>query len=160
MDKTIMNKNTRNASFLIADDHRTLRGCLRNQLKADPGYQVVGESRQQGGSGQRHAFGLTLRELQVARAIVAGYSNKEIAQQCSIGEQTVKRHLACIFKKLGVCNRFELALFTVAHHLLDGPLSSLNGERPRRTTDSPIGTPLNGSGAPYSKTKDLVQDTV
>ena len=66
------------------------------------------------------AFGLTRRELQIVRAIVSGHSNRLIAQQSSISESTVKRHVTHIFDKLGASNRIEVALFAAHHRLLDG----------------------------------------
>jgi two-component system nitrate/nitrite response regulator NarL len=66
---------------------------------------------------RKKSFGLTPREREIISAIVAGYTNKDIAQKFSISEQTVKHHLTNIFDKLGVSNRLELALFAVNHHL-------------------------------------------
>jgi DNA-binding NarL/FixJ family response regulator len=66
------------------------------------------------------AFGLTPRELEIVRAVVAGSTNKEIAEQSGISENTVKTHLTHIFNKLGASNRVELALFAAHHRLLDG----------------------------------------
>jgi two-component system nitrate/nitrite response regulator NarL len=68
----------------------------------------------------KRRYNLTPRELEVISTIVAGYTNKDIAQKFSISEQTVKHHLTNIFDKLGVSNRLELALFAVNHHLADG----------------------------------------
>jgi len=68
---------------------------------------------------KRKSFGLTPRELEIVSTIVAGYTNKEIAEKFSISEQTVKHHLTNIFDKLGVSNRLELALFAVNHRLLE-----------------------------------------
>jgi len=62
-------------------------------------------------------YGLTPRELEIVTLVVAGYSNPDIAQRCSISEQTVKHHISNIFDKLGVSNRLELALFAVNHRL-------------------------------------------
>jgi two-component system, NarL family, nitrate/nitrite response regulator NarL len=62
---------------------------------------------------QRKKFGLTPRELEIVSAVVAGYSNKEIAEYFKISEDTVKHHLSNIFDKLGVSTRLELALFAV-----------------------------------------------
>lgn len=64
-------------------------------------------------------FGLTPRELEIVTLVVAGYSNPDIAQRCSISEQTVKHHVSSIFNKLGVSNRLELALFAVNHRITD-----------------------------------------
>jgi DNA-binding NarL/FixJ family response regulator len=66
------------------------------------------------------AFGLTRRELEILREVVAGYTNKEIAQRADISENTVKSHLTHIFDKLGASNRVELALFAAHHRLLGG----------------------------------------
>jgi two-component system nitrate/nitrite response regulator NarL len=66
------------------------------------------------------AFGLTRRELDIVRAIVNGFTNKQIAQQSAISESTVKRHVTHIFDKLGASNRIEVALFAAHHRLLDG----------------------------------------
>jgi two-component system, NarL family, nitrate/nitrite response regulator NarL len=68
--------------------------------------------------GSSPASTLTPRELQIIAAIVDGASNKDIAGQCGISEQTVKNHLMHIFDKLGVSNRLELALYVVHHKLL------------------------------------------
>lgn len=65
-------------------------------------------------------FGLTRREMEIVTLVVAGYSNPDIAQRCSISEQTVKHHVSNIFDKLGVSNRLELALFAVNHRLTAG----------------------------------------
>lgn len=67
----------------------------------------------------RKKFGLTPRELETVAAVVAGYTNRDIAKKFSLSEQTVKHHLTNIFDKLGVYSRLELAIFAVNHRLLD-----------------------------------------
>ena len=64
-------------------------------------------------------FGLTPREMEIVRAVVSGYANKEIAGQLSISEQTVKHHITSIFDKLGVYNRLELTLFVFHHGIVE-----------------------------------------
>src|SRR5215470_4349448 len=66
-----------------------------------------------GEEARQKKFGLTPRELEIVSAVVAGYSNKEIAEYFKISEDTVKHHLSNIFDKLGVSTRLELALFAV-----------------------------------------------
>lgn len=53
---------------------------------------------------------LSARELQVARAVSDGKSNKEVAAQLYISERTVKAHLGAVFDKLGVRDRVQLVL--------------------------------------------------
>jgi DNA-binding NarL/FixJ family response regulator len=66
----------------------------------------------------RKTFGLTPRELEVVGAIVEGCSNRDIAKQFHLSEETVKRHLSNIFDKTGVSTRLELALFAISHQLV------------------------------------------
>ena len=44
-------------------------------------------------------------------AVVAGCSNREIAEHFKIAKDTVKHHLSNLFDKLGVSTRLALALF-------------------------------------------------
>jgi DNA-binding NarL/FixJ family response regulator len=50
-------------------------------------------------------FGLTRREQQLARLIGQDLSNKEIASQLNLSEQTVKNHIHRMLRKLGVSDR-------------------------------------------------------
>jgi two-component system, NarL family, nitrate/nitrite response regulator NarL len=68
---------------------------------------------------EKKTYGLTPRELEVVTCIVEGCSNKDIAKQFTISEETVKRHLSNIFDKTGVSTRLELALFAISHKLVD-----------------------------------------
>jgi two-component system response regulator DegU len=61
---------------------------------------------------------LTRKEKEIVSLICHGYRNKEIAQQLDISEQTVKSHCNRIFKKVGVSDRLQLALYT--HKLWPG----------------------------------------
>ncbi len=54
--------------------------------------------------------GLTARQLEVARLLVQGCTNKAIAGMLSMSEGTVKVHIAAIFRALGVTNRTEAVL--------------------------------------------------
>jgi DNA-binding NarL/FixJ family response regulator len=67
----------------------------------------------------RKTFGLTPREMEVVGCIVEGCSNRDIAKQFGLSEETVKRHLSNIFDKTGVSTRLELAMFAIAHHLVN-----------------------------------------
>lgn len=53
---------------------------------------------------------LSPREMEVAKYVAKGYSNKQIAKAAFISEHTVKAHLRTIFEKLDVGDRLALAL--------------------------------------------------
>ena len=53
---------------------------------------------------------LSPRERQLLRLIAQGYSNKQIGGELMISEGTVKVYLAKLFRKVGVHDRYELAL--------------------------------------------------
>lgn len=61
---------------------------------------------------------LTKRELEVLRQVARGKSNKEIATDLTISERTVKNHIANIFKKLGVSDRTQAAVFAIRNDLV------------------------------------------
>ena len=62
---------------------------------------------------------LSQRERDIVSAVIKGASNKDIAWQLGLGEQTVKNHLRRIFAKLRVANRVELAVHAMEHQLTD-----------------------------------------
>lgn len=64
-------------------------------------------------------FRLTRREQEVVVAIVGGLTNREIAGQMGVTEDTVKHHVTNVFDKLGVSNRLELAMFAIDHRLVE-----------------------------------------
>lgn len=51
---------------------------------------------------------LTPHELQIAKLVVAGASNRDLAHRLFISPRTVESHLTTIFRKLGLRNRREL----------------------------------------------------
>ena len=53
---------------------------------------------------------LTHRQMDVLQLLIDGESNKSIARSLGLAENTVKIHVASIFKTLGVANRTQAAL--------------------------------------------------
>ena len=66
-------------------------------------------------------FGLTPRELEVMALVATGASNRDIAVQLHLSEETVKHHVTKIFEKTGQSSRVELALFAAHCGLLPPP---------------------------------------
>jgi len=60
---------------------------------------------------------LTSRELEIARAIADGLSNKEIASNLFVSEGTVKNHLTNILEKLELRDRTQLAIVIIKNDL-------------------------------------------
>lgn len=76
--------------------------------------QIVRKNRVEGKVG-----GLTKRELEVLGNLTMGMYNKEIAIRLEISERTVKNHVANIFKKIGVADRTQAAVFAIRNGLVD-----------------------------------------
>lgn len=64
---------------------------------------------------------LTARELQVLRLVAKGFSNREIAEELFISENTVKNHIRNMLEKLQMKSRMEAAMYAVRSNLLDDP---------------------------------------
>ncbi len=58
---------------------------------------------------------LTTREAEVAQLVGEGHTNRKIAEQLGISEQTVKNHLTAVYDKTGAATRVQLALKQVRH---------------------------------------------
>jgi two-component system, NarL family, response regulator DevR len=56
----------------------------------------------------RAQFGLTRREQQLVPMIERGMTNKEIASELNLSEQTVKNHIHRILRKVGADNRLSI----------------------------------------------------
>lgn len=56
------------------------------------------------------AIKLSIREEQIVRLLLRGKTNKEIANQLSISEKTVKHYMTILMQKLNVRNRIEVVL--------------------------------------------------
>jgi len=67
--------------------------------------------------------GLTPREEEILKLLATGDSNREIAKRLFISEQTVKNHVASIFRKLQVNDRTKAALLAVRLGLGGKPAS-------------------------------------
>ncbi|UUZ72493.1 LuxR C-terminal-related transcriptional regulator [Polaromonas sp. P1(28)-8] len=83
---------------LVASTHAALA-----RLPAAPAAAAVAP-------GQNAWAQLSAREAEVAHAVSAGRSNKEVATLMHISERTVKAHLGAVFEKLGVRDRLQLVL--------------------------------------------------
>jgi DNA-binding NarL/FixJ family response regulator len=89
----------------------SIRAVYRGEAVLAP--QVAGHvmeqarSRQMAGSARA---ALSVSQVAILRLISRGHSNREIAAEVHLSENTVKTHVQEIFRKLGVRNRVEAAI--------------------------------------------------
>ena len=62
---------------------------------------------------------LTRREIEVLKLLAEGLFNKEIAYKLSISEKTVKNHVSNIFKKIGVFDRTQAAIYAIKNNIVE-----------------------------------------
>jgi len=120
------------------EDRQTAESLLEEALSTARG-QIAARERRAGPvaeAGEKHPDsspastvypdGLTERELEVLRLIVAGKSNTEIAQQIVLSVRTVERHISNIYEKIGARGKVARAAATsyAFTHNLAPPSSS------------------------------------
>lgn len=75
-------------------------------------------AKQEENSGARRPT-LTNREMQVLMQVAKGRSNKEIAAELVIAENTVKNHIRNILEKLQLKSRMEVAVYALRAKIVD-----------------------------------------
>jgi DNA-binding CsgD family transcriptional regulator len=92
------------------------------------------------------SYGMTERELQIARSVCRGFSNQQIADELKIQEGTVKTHMRNIYRKTWVNSKIAMLLrFVEAVNTLP-PLSP--GDQMPARQDVQVG--VSGSFVPES----------
>jgi DNA-binding NarL/FixJ family response regulator len=89
----------------------SIRAVYRGQAVLAP--QVAGqviERVRSAQSDERRSAALNASQVAILRLISRGHSNREIAGEVHLSENTVKSHIQEIFRKLGVRNRVEAAI--------------------------------------------------
>jgi DNA-binding NarL/FixJ family response regulator len=89
----------------------SIRAVSRGEAVLAP--QVAGQLIDRIRSGapeERRPAGLNASQVAILRLISRGHSNREIAADVHLSENTVKTHVQEIFRKLGVRNRVEAAI--------------------------------------------------
>jgi two-component system, NarL family, response regulator DevR len=89
----------------------SIRAVYRGQAVLAPQVagQVIAGARTRQQAGSRRAA-LSASQVAILRLISRGHSNREIAAEVHLSENTVKTHVQEIFRKLGVRNRVEAAI--------------------------------------------------
>ena len=94
-----------------------VRAAARGQSMLDPA--VAGTVLQELVSSTESQRDLTERELEVLRLLAHGHTNREIAEELVLGEETVKTHVGNILAKLHLAHRTQ----AVVHAFKQGLIS-------------------------------------
>ena len=82
---------------------------------------------------------LTRRELEILKLVSEGRSNRQVAELLWVTDQTVKFHLANVYRKLGVRSRFDAARWALEHGVLDAVAEeTLTAADERRTATGTV----------------------
>jgi DNA-binding NarL/FixJ family response regulator len=95
-----------------------LRSCFRcgSDFQQDGGNRVCSSCRNPEPRRKRPLNpDLSFRERQVVNLVSQAKLNKEIAYELHLSEGTIKEYLNRIFRKLGISNRTELAVWALMH---------------------------------------------
>lgn len=87
-----------------------LKHLLRNLTNRD---------RKEANPGSYMASFLTQREKEVLARLVAGRSNKDIAEALFISQNTVRTHIQNILSKLGVHSKLEAVALAIRHNIVE-----------------------------------------
>ena len=124
--------------ILIADDHALFRDSLRSLLEAH-GLEVVGEARNgreavelarkllqefarpaQPQTAPQDPDALTDREREVLELLVNGItSNRKLAKQLGVSENTIKFHVRNILDKLHLHNRAQVVSYAIRNRIVE-----------------------------------------
>lgn len=99
----------------VNDDHLDVEyiaeiqdGFIVDRYSTDS--RIVPKTKLQHSSDLKSEMLLTDHEKKVLRLLIAGHNNKEISQELCISVNTVKTHIANIYGKLNVHNRFQASI--------------------------------------------------
>lgn len=93
-----------------ADDVLAQASDLFSAMGAGEFLAMTNRERRAGGLGQRtpQFAGLTPQEEEIAQAVAAGATNREVADEFYLSTKTVEYHLTRVYRKLGIRSRSEL----------------------------------------------------
>ncbi|MEQ1935602.1 MAG: LuxR C-terminal-related transcriptional regulator, partial [Fimbriimonadaceae bacterium] len=98
-------RNVDGGAALIAAAQRF--GTSRTEVPIKASVGMVNDS---GAIYTRSRRGLTARELEVAKLVAQGMSNRRVSETLRLEEQSVKNLVSAILRKLGCQNRVQVAL--------------------------------------------------
>jgi DNA-binding NarL/FixJ family response regulator len=114
-DRARLRSQLAGASIEIVGEFLTLAAARAAEIDADA---IMLAGVREGHDDEPLAEPLTPREREVLALVAEGLSNKAIAEELGISDQTVKFHVASITGKLGAANRTEAVRLAVRQGLI------------------------------------------
>jgi DNA-binding NarL/FixJ family response regulator len=114
-DRAHLRSQLAGGSIEIVGEFLTIAAARAAEIDADT-IMLAGE--REGRDEEPLTEPLTPREREVLALVAEGLSNKSIAQELGISDQTVKFHVASITGKLGAANRTEAVRRAVRQGLI------------------------------------------
>ena len=93
---------------------RPTTGWSSRSPSTSPEHEVT-EERAEGDGWPGRAEGLTRRQSDVVRLVVAGLSNQQIAHACYLSMNSVKSYIRAAYRTMGVSSRSQAVLWGVDH---------------------------------------------
>jgi excisionase family DNA binding protein len=106
------------AAFAAAWDAGQALTSEQVQTEAEAALQIAGSAANGTAASSAERFGLTPRELEVLRLLVAGRSDREIGETLFISHRTAMRHVANVYVKLDVDSRAAAVAHAFRHGLV------------------------------------------
>jgi len=101
------------AIFSVFEGNRYIDMTLTPILKEKTYMESINQERK-----EKDAL-LTSREIEVLKLVARGLQNRDIANQLQISEKTVKNHAFNLFKKIGVSDRTQAAVYAIKHDYVE-----------------------------------------
>jgi len=100
----------------------TVRNCFRcgKEFQSGGGKRICSACAKPKDLPKTYNPSLSVRETQVVNLVCKAKQNKEIAYALHLTEGTIKEYLNRIFRKIGVSNRTELAVWSLTNHTARG----------------------------------------
>ncbi len=96
----------------------SVRAAARGESLLDPSVAAKVLEEMRSARGRDGVDPLSRREVEVLSELARGRSNKEIAKELSIGEETVKTHVSNILSKLHLADRTQAAIYGLQKRLV------------------------------------------
>ncbi|WP_031514725.1 response regulator [Desulfofalx alkaliphila] len=104
----------------ISELKRAIRAVVRGEtvLDSQVAANIIKKLNERAAGESSRSPVLTKQQLEIARLVAKGLTNREIAEQIYLSENTVKFHIQNIIRKMGVHNRIALVAKLIQENII------------------------------------------